>query len=270
MNEYKCPYCGVECSTIAARDGHMAVCTRARVVGAPIIAGVEGSDTDGFGTWELPYKTLTKALSMVDANHPNIVLLPGAYEEAAMIVWPSITGISVTGLGPVTITNIGAGAAVIDIHPYFSDSTLEVTLKDITIVTAAQIGLQIDNAHMSKKLNVYLDGVDFEADSTGDSISVTNTVTTQAIRLYAKGCSFEGLVHIESLNAGCRNRFTNCDFIGNLTTTGAVVSEVALLGCVLVADATIDGTQHYNTIGCVHRSDADPAMYTEVTDAVAT
>jgi len=233
-----------------------------------IVVSKSGNDDAGKGSFTSPVKTLTHALSLATAARPTIFMLPGEYAEAAMIDWPDITGLSVIGMGKVSISNAGAGAAVIDIHPTFTTSTMEITLKGINIAADTQIGLQVDNAHMTKKLNIYLDGVTTEMDTSGNSITVVNTITTQAIRIYARDCSFEGLVGISNLNAGNRDRFTNCDFIGGITTTGAVAAEVALIGCVILTSGiTIATEQKLSTVGCVYRTDVDPAVYSNCANA---
>jgi hypothetical protein len=235
-----------------------------------IVVSTSGNDSRGKGSFTNPLKTLTKALSLATAARPVIFMLPGEYAEAAMVDWPDVSGLSVIGLGPVTISNAGTGAAVIDIHPTYTASSMSISMKDITIAADTQIGLQIDNAHMTKKLNIYLDGVSIEDNTSGggssDSISMANTTTSQAIRIYASNCSFELLVHITTANAGGRYRFRNCDFTGNLTVAGAVEAECTLIGCVAVAAVTIAAETHFSNVGCVYRTDADPAVLTAYAD----
>jgi hypothetical protein len=148
-------------------------------------------------------------------------------------------------------------------------------MKDINIAAADQIALQIDNALLARKLNIYLDGVSTEMDtpdqgSDKDSLSMSNTVTTQAIRIYAKDCSFEGLVHLTTANAGGRYRFTGCDFIGGVTTAGAVAAEFTFLNCISNAAVTRGSeTALFANKGCLLRTDADPATYSDWADVVA-
>jgi hypothetical protein len=223
------------------------------------------------GTYDRPFKTLTDALSHASTTYNTIFMLPGSYAEAAMIDWPDITGLSVIGLGDVIISNADAAAAVIDVHPTFTASTMEITLKDITIEHHAQIGIRVDNAHMTKKLNIYMDGVEFGQTDSGDSIDVVDTVTTQAIRIYAKNCSFEGLFHITGGNAGERYRFRNCDLIGGITMATAVAYEVTLIGCIILTDGVSqDNAVSYSTIGCVYATNADPAVYTQCAEHLDT
>lgn len=235
-----------------------------------VVVSPEGYDGDE-GSWFAPVKTLTKALSLVSASRPTVIMLPGEYAEATMIDWPDISGITVMGMGEVSISNADASAAVIDIHPTYTASSMSITLKDINIAADTQIGIRIDNAHMTKKLNIYMSGVSTEMDTSGDSVDVVDTVTTQAIRIYARDCSFEGLFHVTGGNAGERYRFTNCDFIGGLTTATAIGLEVTLVNCVMLTSGlTVDGTNKLSNVGCVYRTDADPAVYTEFANAYDT
>lgn len=235
-----------------------------------LVVSPSGSDNNK-GSFVSPLLTLTKALSVATAARPTIIMLPGEYAEAAMIDWPDTSGLSVIGLGNVVISNANAAAAVIDFHMTYTASTFSATLKDVTIAADTQIGLRVDNAHMTKKLNLYLDGVSCEMDTSGDSIDVVDTVTTQAIRIYARDCSFEGLVHVTGGNSGERYRFTNCDFIGGLTTATAVAYEVTLISCIMLTSGiTVDNANQLSNVGCVYRTDADPAVYTNFANAFAT
>ena len=236
-----------------------------------IVVGPDGSDTTGTGSWMSPVATLTKALSLATAARPTIFMLPGEYVEAAMITWPNINGLSVIGMGGVSISNGNAAAAVIDINPTYTASTFEITLTGINISADTQIGIRVDNAHMSKKMMLYLDRVTTEMNVSGDSLVTANTVTTQPIRIYARECSFEGLTHLITANAGARFRFQGCDFIGNVTTGGAVAAEYTFLGCISVAAITKGSeTANFANKGCLYRSDDDPAAYSDWADAPAT
>lgn len=223
------------------------------------------------GTFDRPYTTLTDALAATSTTYKTILMLPGEYEEAAMIDWPDITGITVIGLGEVIISNGNEAAAVIDIHPTFTASTMEITMKNIAIDADTQIGIRVDNAHMTKKLNIYMDGVEMGMSTSGDSVDVVDTVTTQAIRMYMKNCTFEGLFHITGGNTGERYRFRNCDLTGGITMATAVAYEVTLVGCIiLTSGVTQDSAVSYTTVGCVYATDADPAVYTECAEHLDT
>jgi predicted RecA/RadA family phage recombinase len=233
-----------------------------------IVVSKAGNDTTGNGSWGAPYLTIAKAITVWAATRPTIFVLPGEYDEAA-IVWPNVTGLYLIGLGAVSIVNSAAAAAVITISPTYTASTLEATIKDINIAADTQIAISIGNANMSKKLNVYLDGVTTEMDTSGDSIDVTGATTTQAIRLYIDNCNFEGLVHFTATNAGSRLRCATSKFVGGITTAGAVACELSLRACeVLTSGLTIgDATWNLTYRGSLYATDADPAVYTELADA---
>jgi hypothetical protein len=241
-----------------------------------IVVGPDGSDTTGTGSWMSPVATLTKALSLATAVRPTIFMLPGEYEEAAMITWPNVSGLSIVGMGGVSISNGNAAAAVIDINPTYTASTFEISLTGITIDAVTQIGIRVDNAHMGKKMMLYLDRMAIEDDtpngsSPGDSLVTANTVTGQAIRIYARDCSFEKLVHLITANAGARFRFQGCDFLAGVTTGGAVAAEYTFLGCISNAAVTHGSeTANFANKGCIYRTDADPAIYSDWADVPAT
>lgn len=236
-----------------------------------IVVSTSGNDDAGKGSSASPVKTLAHALSLATAARPTIFMLPGKYVEAAMITWPNVSGLRVIGMGGVTISNGNAAVAVIDINPTYTAATFEISLTGINISADTQIGIRVDNAHMTKKMMLYLDRVTTEMNVSGDSLVTANTVTTQAIRIYARDCSFEGLVHLITANAGARFRFQGCDFIGNVTTGGAVAAEYTFLGCISVAAITVgSATANFASKGCLYRSDADPATYSDWADAPAT
>ena len=229
-----------------------------------IVVSTEGNDTYGDGSWDRPYATLTKAMTVVSTTRKMIFMMPGEYAEAAMITWPNINGVTVKGMdedGNVVISNANAAAAVITINPTFTTASFEAFLENVCVSHTAQIGIEIDNANMgTRKLIVHLTGVSTEQVSTGDSINVTHTLTTQAIRLYMRRCAeIEGLVDIVVANADDRFRFMEgCVLIGGVTTAGAVAGEVSILHSVVLTSAWTIGsaTQVVTTFASCYRTDA--------------
>jgi hypothetical protein len=232
-----------------------------------IVVGPDGNDSIGVGSFAQPLATVNAALDLVTTARKTIYILEGEYAETA-ITWPNITGVSLVGLGDVTISNSDAAAAVITIDPTYTASTFEATLRDVGIAADTQIGLKIDNSAMTKKLNVYLYGVSAEMDTSGDSIDMANSTATQAIRMYVDNCNFEGLVHLTSANAGGRFRSHNSIFTGGITTAGAVAHELSLMGCTVLTGALTIGSASWDLTyrGCVYATDADPAVYSELAD----
>lgn len=237
-----------------------------------IVVSTTGSDTLGDGSYDNPYATLTKAMTKVSATRKTIYMLPGDYAEAALITWPSISGVRLVGLdgqGNVVISNANAAAEAILINPTVQTSSFEAFLENVCISHDAQIGIEINNTATAKKLLIHMKGVSFEAVSTGDSIHVTHTDAGNAIRMYLRDCDeIEGLVTFHGANNSDKFRAYNCVLTGGLTTSGAVTLEVMLQSCVVLASAlTIgDATALLTYRACLYRTDADPSVYSELAD----
>ena len=237
-----------------------------------IVVSTRGSDSGGDGSWANPYASLTKALTVVSTTRKTIFMLPGDYAEAAVLTWPNVNGLLIKGLdesGQVVITNTNAAAEVMIINPTFTSATFEAFLESVCIEHAAQIGLEIDNANMgTRKLLIHLTDVSFSQVSTGKSINVTHTLTTQAIRIYAKRCDeVEGLTNIVVTNADDRFRFEACTLIGGLTTNnGGYAAEITLLHCVVLTSGLTIGsaTQVLTYVGSCYRTDA--GVYSQLAD----
>jgi hypothetical protein len=240
-----------------------------------IVVSTEGNDTYGNGSWDRPYATLTKAMTMVSATRKTIYMFPGDYAEAALITWPSINGVRLIGLdgnGNVVISNANAAAEVILMDPTVQTSSFEAFLENVCISHTAQIGLEINNTATAKKVIVQLKSVAFEAVSTGNSIHVTHTDAGNAIRIYGKDCNeIEGLVYFHVLNADDRIRFYQSVLIGGLQTSAdSVAGEVTLIGTVVLTGGLTIGsaTNVLAYVGSCYRTDA--GVYTELTDTYST
>lgn len=238
-----------------------------------IVVSTEGSDTEGIGSFAKPYKTITKAFTKWNAIRHTIYVLAGEYEEAATLTWPAVSNLSLVGLGPVSISNGNAAAQVLLIAPgAAATSTFVASIKDVNVAADTQIGINVDNAAMTKKLNLYLDGLTTEMDTSGDSLDIDGTVAGQAIRVYVDGCAFEGLVNFQANDAGSRLRCSNTKFTGGITTGGAVAAELSLRNCEMLTSGLTIGAANWNLtyVGCVYATDADPAVYTEFVNAYST
>jgi hypothetical protein len=220
-----------------------------------IVVSKEGDDTNGNGSFESPLLTIAAAIALWSAARPVIYVLAGEYDEVAL-VWPSITGLHLVGLGPVLITNTDTATAVLTIAPTYTAASFEAFIKDVEIATVAQIGLSIANLHMTKKLIVNLDGLTCEAISSGNSITIAGTVSGQAIRIYAKNLDCEELVAFAANDAGSRFRLRGGALMGGLTITGAVAAESTLLGVVMGGSLSIDGAWATSNAGCINQTDA--------------
>jgi len=223
-----------------------------------VVVSQDGDDTYGNGSFGAPYLTIAAGIAALTAARKTLVVLPGEYSEAAL-VWPSITGLElVAPFGEVNITNSDAAAAVLTIAPTYSASTFEATIRGaFNLFAAAQIGLKIANAAMTKKLIIDIDGLSCEQDTTGDSIDITGTVAGQAIRVYAKNLNLEGLLHFTANDAGSRLRVDNSYLMGGLTTTGAVAAESTLLGVKMLTNGLSIATEWLSSnAGCIYQTDA--------------
>lgn len=238
-----------------------------------IVVSKGGNDTTGNGSWDAPLLTLAAARALVTTSRKAIYLLPGTYTETVAFTWPNINGLEIIGLsegGSVVIAG-PATTPVITINPTFTAS-FEAFLENVCIKHTAQTGIEIDNANMTNyKLIVHLTGVSSEQVSTGDSINVTHTVATQAIRVYAKRCDeIEGLVDVVVANASDRFRFEACTLIGGLTTAGAVAGEITLLRSTVLASGLTIGsaTQVLTYVGSCYRT--DDGVFTQLSDTYST
>jgi hypothetical protein len=238
-----------------------------------VVVAKTGNDTTGKGSFALPYLTIAKAITLWTATRHTIYVLAGDYSEVALI-WPNVIGLSLVGLGPVTISNSAASAAVLAIAPTFTASTFEATIKDIGIEAAAQIGLSIANAAMTKKLNVYIDGLEMGKPTvSGDAIDIAGTVSGQAIRVYARNLDIQGLLHFTANDAGSRLRVNDSSLLGGLTCAGSVAAECTLRNVQMLTGSCptgMDATWRLTNIGCVHATNADPAVYTTFDDVLDT
>ena len=237
-----------------------------------IVVSKDGSDAEGLGSWSKPYKTVTKAFAMASAVRSTIYVLAGEYEEALTLTWPAVNGVSLVGLGPVSISNANAAAQVLLIAPgTAATSSFGVGIKDVNIDADTQIGINVDNAAMTKKLNLYLDGVSAEMSTSGESLDIDGTVSGQAIRVYMDGCDWEGLVNFAANDAGSRLRCTDTKFTGGVTVSGSVAAELSLRNCaVKTSTLSVDAAWNLTYVGCVYATDADPAVYTEFVNAYST
>jgi hypothetical protein len=239
-----------------------------------IFVDTDGSDTDGNGTREDPYASLTKALAAVTTARKTVLMRGGDYDEAAAVVWPDVNGVIVKAVdGPVVITSEASTTHVIGIDPAAATSTWSATLDGIEIENGdGQIGLQVDNSAVGKRINLFLK--DFTGSLSGDTPGASIDINRSggagdAIRVYADGSgnTIEGLVTFITESTDDRLRFKGYRLIGGLTVEGAVASEVTLFQCgVLAGGLTVDNTNLLSNIGCWYETDDNPNVYTALAD----
>jgi len=239
-----------------------------------IYVKTNGSDDDGIGTEESPYATLTKAFAAVTTSRLRVIIDAGDYDEAAAVVWPDVNGVElICPNGKAVISSSASITHVIGIDPAAASGTWSATLENIELDHGDLVGLQVDNASVGKRINLYLKNFSTGADS-GSSIDINRSgAAGDAIRVYAdgNGDTIEGLVTVITESTDDRFRFKGYRLIGGLTVVGAVACEVTLIGCgVPQASLTVDGANKLTNIHSWYETDANPNVYTVFADAYAT
>jgi hypothetical protein len=231
-----------------------------------IFVSKSGNDR-GSGTSTMPYLTLTKAFDEVTSTRNTIMVQAGDYEEAEMLTWPNVNGVSLLGMDGHANITVDSGAAVIKIDPTFTASNLEAFIENIGIEEDGTHGLWIDNAAMTRKLIVHLKNVAFSGED--DSIHLDHTTAGQTMKLYADDCKeIEGVVNLTPGNDSDIFKFNNCEFAGGLTFGNvAKTASLTLLNCMRLTGDTGTGNAAtiVNIIGCWHRTNAN--VFTTYTDA---
>lgn len=241
---------------------------------AYLVVSLNGSDTEGSGSPQAPYLTITKAFSEVTTDRKRVLVYAGDYEEAASLTWPDVNGVELVAVGgTVTITAPDADQ-VIKIDPAAAAGTWSATLDGICPdAEDGQVGLQVDNASVGKRINLYLKNFSANQETATDaSIDINRTgAAGNAIRVYADGDGglVEGLVTVITENTDDRFRFKNMRLVGGLTVVGAIACEVTLINTGISAK-TLDGANKLTNIGCWYETDANPNVYTNFANAFAT
>jgi hypothetical protein len=221
---------------------------------------VYGSD----GAFKASYATIDLACAALVA-HDILTIKSGEYTLSASCVI-SKHGVKIIGDGDVQI-NGGVGADnCFSIVLGAQTSTAEITFQNININhtdDASQVGIQINNTAMTKKLNVYIDDCDFESDG-GVSVDIDHADTSNAIRLYCNRCVFEGAINMVTADAGDRMRFDVCTMRGGVVTdAGNFDLEMLYKDCIIKHGGISGGHSNQRCIyvNCVSETDADPNIY---------
>lgn len=221
---------------------------------------VYGSD----GTFKANYTTIDLAVAAL-ASGDKIVLQPGTYTltAACNITKPNI---SIIGIGEVEIVGaVGADYCFKTVMGALS-ATAGLTFSNLSIThddDATQVGIQIDNTSATKKINLYVNDVDFNTDG-GNSIDVDHADADNAIRVYVKRGTIEGAVNFSTKNAGDRLRFSKATVRGGVvTSTDDIDLEVLLDHCIVLHQGISGGhaNQRIIAINCASETDADPNVY---------
>ncbi len=217
------------------------------------------------------YGTITLAMAAAAAN--DIILLgPGTYTED--VTWSSANNVTLQALLPGTVTIEAVTAFAVSVNPAAASGTWSFTIRSITLSHGTGlVGLLINNTNVGKRINVYLDEVDIESETSTDAAIDVNRGggAGDAIRIYAtgKGNTIEGLVDYITESTDDRVRFWGYRLIGGLTVTGAIVMEVTLVCCGVGHDLfTVNASNVWNKIACYEETDANPNVHEATADAV--
>jgi len=232
-----------------------------------------GSDIATGGV-EDPYLTIAQAFSVVTATRKTVILLPGTYESAASIAWPTtITDVLLTGITPdyeSTVIKCTAGTEAIDIAPATSvaASNFLAFMANLTVEHEDGIrGVTIDNTGMTtagKKLIVTFREVGFSAETDTDNSVywVHSAATTSLIKMYMHGrglggVNCEGLPYVDYRNTGDRCKCNGMNFEGGFQFgTQTIAAEGEFYSCIFKDDGGIGGqdTQIMAIINCISKT----------------
>jgi hypothetical protein len=211
---------------------------------------------------------------MVTTSRKKLIVDAGDYDEVDAVVWPDVNGVELIAVNGKAVISASASIThVIGIDPAAASGTWSATLGNIELDHGDIIGLQVDNASVGKRINLYLQNFSSNAGS-GASIDINRSgAAGDAIRVYAdgQGDTIEGLVTVITESTDDRFRFKGYRLIGGLTVVGAIASEVTLINTgVLTSGLTVDGANKLTNVHCWYETDANPNVYTVLADAYAT
>lgn len=219
------------------------------------------------------YPTIQSAMDAITAADQIITVGPGVYAED--VTWTKWKNCILAAVIPGTAVIEAVTAFAVKMDPALTDAkTWTGTLQGIGLSHGTGlVGLQIDNTNVGARMNIMLNDVDIESQTSTDHAIDVNRTGTAAIRIYANGQNntIEGLVHVIFESADDRVRFSGYRLIGGITQTGAIAgAEITLINCgILTSGRAFDGAITHNLIGCWTETDANPNVYIAVTDEVA-
>lgn len=227
-----------------------------------------GFKTAGIGG---QYATIQEAMNAAVAGD-LIIVEPGVYSED--VTWSNYNGVTLLPRIPDTVVIEAVTAFAISINPAAATGTWSATIGVNLSHGDGLVGLQIDNASVGKRMNIYLRDVDIESETATDhAIDVNRSGTSaHAIRIYATSgnmSTIEGLVDFITESTDDRVRFDNYRLIGGFTCTGAIVNELTFTKCgIKTGGLSVDGANVYNLIACWYETDANPNVHTACVDVV--
>jgi hypothetical protein len=217
------------------------------------------------------YSTISAAMAAAAAGD-TIFLGPGTYTED--VTWSNASGVTLQAKHPGTVTIEAVTAFAVSINPAAASGTWSATIRGIGLSHGdGLVGLQVDNANVGKRINLYLVEMDIESETATDhAIDVNRSGSaSDAIRIYATGSgnTIEGLVHYITESTDDRVRFWGYRLVGGFECSGAIVNELTFVCCgILTSGLTVASENVYNLIACYNETDANPNVHAAVADAV--
>jgi hypothetical protein len=214
------------------------------------------------------YPTIQAAMDAAIANDV-IIVGPGVYQED--VTWSDYSGVMLLPLIPGTVVVEAVTAFAISIDPAAASGTWSATIGVQLSHGDGLVGLQVDNATVGKRINLFLVNVDIESEtSTDHAIDVNRSgAGTDAIRIYATAqeSTIEGLVHYITESTDDRVRFFGYRLMGGITISGNIVMEVAYKCCGILTSGETYGTGNVSShMACWNETDANPNVYTNLAD----
>lgn len=196
-----------------------------------------------------------EAAVAAQAEGQFIFIHPGEYNltESLNILLTAKYG-GLIGLGSVEIKGHDDADEAILINPAVSTGTFGYSLRGMSVQGGTdKIGLHVLNEATTKKVNVYINQVDFEDNGSGQAIKILNSDGSNAIRLYMDGPGSVDTIHwtpkdtgdrltlnsyhIEenfvgvSVNVVATLFFSNCKIPHNGITGGHASNVLSFVGC---------------------------------------
>lgn len=223
------------------------------VAGDTIWVSKKGSNSlPNNGSFAYPYLTVTKALSEVTSTRKTVIVMPGIYQEAGGMTWPTVNGVKLMGFAGTWQTEIEVATddtgQVFELAPGSQSSTWEAWISNLRINhdIAGLDGIKITHTGVGKKILLYLDYVAGDADSDSDKfITVTHGGSGNAVRIYATGYNGEvdGAIYFESKDGGDRLYINDMYLMGGIQFSADSTALILLLkNCVVKHEGVTGGS----------------------------
>jgi hypothetical protein len=212
---------------------------------------------------KIMFTTIDAAVAAAEAGE-TVIVETGDYTLSGAV---NITKpIEIVADGLVSITGAPGAAYCFKVTLGVLLHTAEIYMEGFTLnhdASATQKGIVVDNTGATKKINLYLENIEFGTDG-GDSIQTIHGDATAAIRIYTEGCTTEGSVNLAIGNAGDRFRFAYGNLRGGLVSNaGAFAAEILIAWSTFLLNGITGGhaSQRVIFVASVSETDADPNVY---------